>query len=79
MTAYACLSCPEGKRKFAKIRGLCLSCYNARLAEVRAGTTTWAELKEKGLAMLTLKELGVKGGHISMRDHADRRYRANGH
>jgi hypothetical protein len=58
MKSLACQMCPEGKRRFAKVRGLCHTCYKGTLDRVKANLTTWRELAAQGLATLTPEEEG---------------------
>ncbi len=58
MVQHACLTCPEGSKRFSRVRGLCHGCYQTALARVNAGETTWAALAAAGMARETDKETG---------------------
>jgi hypothetical protein len=44
-----CLQCPEGAKRLALCRGLCMCCYKHCQARVRRGETTWSDLERAGL------------------------------
>jgi hypothetical protein len=46
-----CLQCPDGAKRLALCRGLCLCCYKRSLGRVRRGETTWPDLERAGLAL----------------------------
>jgi hypothetical protein len=54
MNPLSCLTCNQ---RIARKRGNCYRCYTRHEKDVLAGKTTWAELEQKGLA-LVLKPRG---------------------
>jgi len=49
--AAVCLQCPEGDKRFARNRGLCLRCYGRCARAVRRKETSWVPLESAGLAL----------------------------